>query len=85
MLGDDANPSIIQQVLENMKGVLKVSIMKDKETLEKEETDSKEWLDDFKKLVNNIDRSATDIDDERTHYILRGTDLLNELEKKENE
>lgn len=28
-LGDEANPSIIQQVLENMKGVLKVTVQKD--------------------------------------------------------
>lgn len=82
VLSDDANPSIIQQVLENMKGVLKVSINKDKETLYKEETVSKEWFDDLKNLVNSIDRSAIDIDDERTRYIMRGSELLNELDIK---
>lgn len=85
ILGEDANPSIIQQVLENMKGVLSVSIHRDKKNLEKETTLSKEWLNDLQKLVNSIDRSTIDINDERTRYILRGTELLNELETKENE
>lgn len=85
VLGDDANPSIIQQVLENMKGVIKVSIHRDKKTLDKEKTVSEEWIKDLQKLVNRIDRSAIDIDDERTRYILRGSELLIELEAKRNE
>ena len=80
-LGDDANPSIIQQVLENMKGVLKVSIHRDKNLTDKEKSDSDEWLNELNSLVENIDRSAIDIDDERTRYILRGSELLNELKK----
>lgn len=85
VLSDDANPSIIQQVLENMKGVLKVSIHKDKKTLDKEKTVSEEGLSDLQNLVNSIDRAAIDINDERTRYILRGSELLNELETKRNE
>ena len=65
-----------------MKGVLKVSIHWDKNTLDKEKTVSEEWIKDLQKLVDSIDRSAIDIDDERTRYILRGSELLNELETK---
>ena len=82
VLGEDANPSIIQQVLENMKGVLKVSIHRDEKTLDKEKTVSEEWVKDLQNLLNRIDHSAIDIDDERTRYILRGSELLNELETK---
>lgn len=81
LLDDDANPTIIQQVLENMKGVLKVSIHRDKRIFDKEKSVSEEWLNDLKNLVNKIDRSSIDIDDERTRYILRGSELLNELER----
>ena len=68
-----------------MKGVLKVSIHRDEKTLDKEKTVSEEWVKDLHKIVNRIDRSVIDIDDERTRYILRGSELLNELEAKRNE
>ena len=82
-LGEDANPSIIQQVLQNMKGVLKVSIHKENSSKEKEVSD--DWLNDLNRLIKNLDRSAIDIDDERTRYILRGSKLLKELDRNENE
>ena len=81
ILGDDANPSIIQQVLENMKGVLKVSIHKEKKNSENEKIFSDEELNELHNLAEKINRSAIDIDDERTRYILRGSELLNELER----
>lgn len=77
-LGDDANPSIIQQVLENMKGVLKVSIHRDKNFSENEKNVSDEWLNELHNLADRINLSTIDIDDERTRYILRGSELLNE-------
>ena len=80
-LGDDANPSIIQQVLENMRGVLKVSIHRDKNFSESEKSHSDEWLEELHNFTEKINRSAIDIDDERTRYILRGSELLNELER----
>lgn len=81
-LGDDANPSIIQQVLENMKGVLKVSVHSDKNFSENEKCVSEEWLNELHNLAKKINRSAIDVDDERTRYILRGSELLKELETK---
>ena len=81
-LGEDANPSIIRQVLENMKGVIKVSIHKEKDIPEQGRTVSDEWIKELHSLVKSINRSDIDIKDERTRYILRGTELLNELEGK---
>lgn len=81
-LGEDANPSIIRQVLENMKGVLKVSIKHDKNSPTQKNIESSEWRDELNSLLKNIDYSAIDINEERTRHILRGSELLKDLERE---
>ena len=66
-------------MLENMKGVIKVSVSKE---LQKEANDHKSsnMLRELDNLRKNIDLSAIDCNDNRTRHILRGSDLLKELE-----
>lgn len=67
-LDNDANPAVIKKVLQNMKGVMKISLKKDKD--KKEEIKTQEWINDLHRLVNNVDRSVIDMNDERTRYIM---------------
>ena len=67
-LDNDANPAVIKKVLQNMKGVMKVSLRKEKN--KKEEVKAREWINELHRLVENVDRSVIDMNDERTHYIM---------------
>lgn len=67
-LDNDANPAIIKQVLQNMKGVMKISLHKEKSHNKEKEDD--EWLADLHRLVNSVDPSVIDMDDERTRYLM---------------
>ena len=67
-LDNDANPAIIKKVLQNMKGVVKISLKKEKN--KKEDVKTQEWINDLHRLVNNVDRSVIDMNDERTRYIM---------------
>ncbi len=74
--GADAN--LINKILENVKGVLrtKISTHQDAESPElatseiQDCKENKEWLKTLDKLYNSVDRSAIDIDDEKTRYVL---------------
>lgn len=67
-LDNDANPAVIKKVLQNMKGVMKISLQKDKH--KKEDVKAQEWINELHRLVNNVDRTVIDMNDERTRYIL---------------
>ena len=67
-LDNDANPAVIKKVLQNMKGVMKVSLRKGKN--KKEEVKAQEWINELHRLVDNVDRSVIDMNDERTRYIM---------------
>lgn len=67
-LDNDANPAIIKQVLQNMKGVMKISFHK--EMSRKNEKEEDEWLADLHRLVNNVDTSKIDMKDEKTRYLM---------------
>ena len=67
-LDNDANPAVIKKVLQNMKGVMKISLQKKK--TKKEDAKAQKWINDLHRLVNNVDRSVIDMNDERTRYIL---------------
>lgn len=79
-LGENANPSIIREVLENMKGVLKVTISRYHENINELPEKSSDRMEKLIKLQQKIDLSGIDIKDEKTRYILRGSNLLSELE-----
>ena len=75
-----ADPDLIRGIIENGKGVLKVTIttdIKEEDTPlinKKEEVlspEKKEWLKKLEKLYNNVERGTADLTDERTRYILQ--------------
>lgn len=70
-LGPEANPTIIRKVLENMKGVVDISIKKDTTNLHKKDQETEDWIKKLHKLQNNVDKSVIDLNDERTQYIMR--------------
>ena len=78
-LSKDADPNLIRQIFENVKGVIATSVTFKKEgentndELSKENKispEKKEWLNKLDHLYNNVDREAIDLNDERTQYIL---------------
>lgn len=78
-LSKDADPNLIRQIFENVKGVVATSVTFKKEgdnsndNLTKEikiSPDKKDWLNKLNQLYNNVDRKALDLNDERTQYIL---------------
>ena len=78
-LSKEADPNLIRQIFDNVKGVIATSI-----TFKKEEENStdilskesklspekRDWLNKLNHLYNNVDRDAIDLNDERTQYIL---------------
>ena len=78
-LSKEADPNLIRQIFDNVKGVIATSI-----TFKKEEENStdilskesklspekRDWLNKLNHLYNNVDRDAIDVNDERTQYIL---------------
>ena len=78
-LSKDADPNLIRQIFDNVKGVIETTITFKKEdehinddlTKGKELShEKKEWLKKLNHLYNNVDRDAIDLNDERTQYIL---------------
>ena len=70
-LDESANPSLIQEFLENLKGVIEVSLNKQAKSLETKNEEAEEWIKKLHRLQQNIDRSVIDMNDERTRYIMR--------------
>ena len=63
-----ADSSLLQRMIENMKGVLKATIRaKESKTISEE---TQEWIDRMRNLSNSINLSMIDMDDERTRYIM---------------
>ena len=78
-LSKEADPNLIRQIFENVKGVIATSITFKKEEENSNDILSKEsklspekrdWLNKLNHLYNNVDRDAIDLNDERTQYIL---------------
>ena len=66
-LEKDADSKLLRRMIENMKGVLKASVKKERKTDEETE----DWIKKMRKLSDSIDPSLIDMNDERTRYILR--------------
>lgn len=63
-LENGADSTMLRRMIENMKGVLKTSVVYSP-------TDcSSEWIEKMRKLRDSIDPSMIDMDDERTRYIM---------------
>ena len=61
--------TLLQRMIENMKGVLKASVQSNVQS-RNDGTDSKEWIRKMMELSNSIDTSVVDMDDERTRYLM---------------
>ena len=64
-----ADVTLLQRMIENMKGVLKASVQSNVQS-RNDGTDSKEWIRKMMELSNSIDTSVVDMDDERTRYLM---------------
>ena len=63
-LENGADSALLRRMIENMKGVLKTSVVYSP-------TDcSSEWIEKMRKLRDSIAPSMIDMDDERTRYIM---------------
>ena len=78
-LSKEADPNLIRQIFDNVKGVIATSITFNKEEKNSNDILSKgnklspekrNWLNKLNHLYNNVDRDAIDLNDERTQYIL---------------
>ena len=68
-LENGADSTLLQRMIENMKGVLKASVQSNVQS-RNDGTDSKEWVRKMMELSNSIDTSVVDMDDERTRYLM---------------
>lgn len=66
-LENGADSSLLQRMIENMKGVLSVSVQTKSANRDKA-TD--EWIRKMKSLSDNVDSSVIDMNDSRTRYIM---------------
>lgn len=64
-LSDDANTSLIRKMIENIKGVMTTTLNN-----RQEETESEKKIKKLHNLINRLDTSVIDRNDERTRYIL---------------
>ncbi|MCH5217987.1 MAG: hypothetical protein J1F07_05495 [Muribaculaceae bacterium] len=64
-LSDDANTSLIRKMIENIKGVMATTLNN-----RQEETESEKKIKKLHNLINRMDTSVIDRNDERTRYIL---------------
>lgn len=70
-LENGADTSLLQRMIENMKGVLKTSIITKRTASEHEESEQSEaWINAVHSIKKSIDPSLIDINDERTRYIM---------------
>ncbi len=66
-LENNANTSLLRRMIENMKGVLNVSVSRSSKDVDEE---TKQWIDKMNYLGDSIDSSILDMNDDRTKYIL---------------
>ncbi|MDE7412572.1 MAG: hypothetical protein K2N05_02105 [Muribaculaceae bacterium] len=85
-LENDVNPNFIKKIFESIRGVVKTSVHistidenlhTSKPSINTGESHKKvfseekmRWLENLDTLCNSIDRTAIDLDDEKTRYIL---------------
>lgn len=66
-LENGADSSLLQRMIENMKGVLSASVQTRPSSIDKK---TEEWVRKMKELSNSVDSGVVDMDDERTRYIM---------------
>lgn len=68
-LENGADSSFLSKIIENLKGVLKVSSQVTNASLTQEQK-TDDWIKKMRNLSKSIDKSVIDTSDERTQYIL---------------
>lgn len=67
-LENEADSTLLQKMIENMKGVLKTTL-RNKSGQSKRKADD-EWIDGVRSIRRRIDSSIIDMSDDRTSYIM---------------
>ena len=67
-LENGANSTLLSRMIENMRGVLKVSVSQQSDLTLAE--DRQDWINKMKQFSDSFDSSVIDSDDERAQYIL---------------
>ena len=66
-LDNNADPSLLRRMIENMKGVIATSV----QTIKKSEHDeAEEWIRNLHDIKQMINPKLIDMNDERTRYIM---------------
>ncbi|MDE5655666.1 MAG: hypothetical protein K2I19_01110 [Muribaculaceae bacterium] len=66
-----ADSSLLQRMIENMKGVLKATVRAKESQKEKEPSkETQDWINLLHSVKEKVDPSLIDMDDERTRYIM---------------
>ena len=63
-----ADSSLLQKMIENMKGVLRTSLQSSVKS--QTEKDSDDWLETLHSIKKGIDPSLIDMSDDRTRYLM---------------
>lgn len=63
-----ADSSLLQKMIENMKGVLRTSLQSSVKS--QTEKDSDDWLETLHSIKKGIDSSVIDMSDDRTRYLM---------------
>lgn len=67
-LDNGADVTLLQRMIENMKGVLSARLSKTSDNRDTEEADA--WFDRLETMRKSYDSTYIDMNDERTRYIL---------------
>lgn len=65
-----ADTDFLRRMIQNMKGVLDVSLRNSRKKIYSNGMTTDEWIDSMKDLSNSVDSSVVDWNDERTRHIM---------------
>lgn len=65
-----ADTDFLRRMIQNMKGVLDVSLRNSRKKIYSNGMTTDEWIDSMKDLSNSVDASVVDWNDERTRHIM---------------
>lgn len=69
-LDNSADISLLQRMIENMKGVIRATVASASPKEFKQREDNKQWIDMLHSVKNEINTALIDMTDERTRYIM---------------
>lgn len=69
-LENNADTSLLQRMIENMKGVISTKLRQKKNSSEVTPSVEDKWIESLHEIKDAIDPSVIDMNDERTKYIM---------------